>query len=164
MRQTLRILRDNVGEYKGVLYGGFMSTDRGVYLIEYNSRFGDPEAINVLSLLESDFVKLGQEIVDGRLSKPRFRREATVCVYVVPEGYPDKPVKDQPITLGAFKSSTPYYASVYDEGGLIKTTTSRSMALLARGSSVAEARSRVYADVDAVKGRVFYRRDIAAGV
>ncbi len=163
MKQTIASLTESVGEYHGFLYGGFMNTSNGVYLIEYNSRLGDPEAINVLALLDDSLIDTGFKMVEGKLSKPNFRKEATVCVYVVPDGYPENPKKDQSITVGKLKHSEPYYASVYAEGGVIRTTTSRAMALLARGRTVAEARERVYADASAVKGAVFYRRDIAAG-
>ena len=164
MKATIKSLAESVGEYHGFLYGGFMNTKRGVYLIEYNARLGDPEAINVLALLDDSLIETGFKIAEGKLSKPSFRKEATVCVYVVPEGYPDTPKKDQPITVGKLRYSEPYYASVYEEGGVIKTTGSRAVALLAKGKSVAEARERVYSDASAVKGALFYRRDIAAGV
>jgi len=141
-----------------------MNTAEGVYLIEYNSRLGDPEAINVLALLDDSLVDTGFKMVEGKLRKPKFRKEATVCVYVVPDGYPDAPKKDQPITVGKLAHSEPYYASVYEEAGVVKTTGSRAVALLARGKTVAEARERVYSDASAVKGALFYRRDIAAGV
>ena len=85
-------------------------------------------------------------------------------MYVVPEGYPDAPKRDKPITVGTLRHSEPYYASVYEEGGIIRTTGSRAVALLARGKSVAEAREKVYSDASAVKGTLFYRRDIAVGV
>lgn len=153
-----------MGEYHRFLYGGFINTSNGVYLIEYNSRLGDPEAINVLALLDASLVETGFKMVEGKLMKPNFKKEATVCVYVVPDGYPDSPKKDQPITVGKLKHSEPYYASVYEEGGVVKTTSSRAVALLARGKTVAEARERVYSDANAVKGALFYRRDIAEGV
>jgi phosphoribosylamine--glycine ligase len=164
MERTISVLSRNVGDYKGILYGGFMNTIDGVFLIEYNVRFGDPEAINVLSLLETPFTKLSEQIIDGHLSKPLFTNEATVCLYVVPEGYPVNPKKDQAITIGKINSSELYYASVYDDNGTIKTTSSRAVAILARGESVAIARSRAYSDVDNVTGKLFYRHDIAAGI
>jgi len=164
MEQTINSIHKTVGDYRGFLYGGFMSTDKGVYLIEYNARLGDPEAINVLSLLDSSLVKLSQEIIEGKLSKPCFNNQASVCVYLVPEGYPENPVKDQPITIGKLTDSDAFYASVYDEDGVVKTTGSRAIALLSHGLSVAEARSRVYSNISQVQGRLFYRHDIGAGV
>jgi len=162
MGRTVDALSGSVGLYQGVLYGGFMNTERGVYLIEYNARFGDPEAINVLALLETPLSEVGYGIVEGRLPETRFAEEATVCVYLTPEGYPVNPLRDQPIEVGETKHSEIYYASVYDDNGVVKTTGSRSIALLGRGGTVSEAREKVYSDVGNIKGRLHYRTDIAA--
>jgi phosphoribosylamine--glycine ligase len=162
MERTVEALSGSVGPYQGVLYGGFMNTEKGVYLIEFNSRFGDPEAINVLALLETPLSEVGYGIVEGRLPETRFAEEATVCVYITPEGYPVNPLRDQPIEVGETRHSEIYYASVYDDNGVVKTTGSRSVALLGRGGTVSEAREKVYADVGNIKGRLHYRTDIAA--
>ncbi|MFC1803942.1 phosphoribosylamine--glycine ligase [Thermoproteota archaeon] len=164
MQETIDAMRKTVGAYKGVLYGGFMVTKDDTYLIEYNCRFGDPEAINVLSLLEYPLVEIGYGMIEGKLPSFGFEKKATVCVYLVPEGYPIAPVKDQPITIGEGINSEIYYASVYDDNGVIKTTTSRAIALLCKGESIFEARKSVYKDVGKVSGRLHYRMDIAAGI
>jgi len=164
MRETIKAMRDGDGAYKGVLYGGFMVTSDDTYLIEYNCRFGDPEAINVLSLLEKPLTEVGYGIVEGNLPSFGFEKQATVCVYLTPEGYPTTPLKDQPVEIMDGIGSEIYYASVYDDNGVIKTTTSRAIALLSKGDSVSIARRRVYEDVDKVTGRLHYRTDIAAGI
>jgi phosphoribosylamine--glycine ligase len=164
MKDTVRKISGAVGHYKGVLYGGFMETEKGVYLIEYNVRFGDPEAMNVLSLLQSPLIDVGWEIVDGNLSKPSFQREATVCVYIVPEGYPVDPKRGEEVTIAQPGNSELYFASVHEENGIIRTTGSRAIALLAKGKSVAEAREKVYGDIPNIRGELFYRRDIGRGV
>jgi phosphoribosylamine--glycine ligase len=164
IEETIRKLSQSVDRYRGVIYGGFMETEAGVYLIEYNSRFGDPEAMNVLSLLEKPLIDVGWEILDGRLGTPAFEEKATVCVYIVPMGYPIDPRKGALVRISPPESSDLYYASVHEEGGKILTTGSRSIALLAKDTSVAKARQRVYSDVSRVEGNLFYRRDIGAGV
>lgn len=164
MKRTVRELSEAVGRFKGILYGGFMNTTEGVFLLEYNVRFGDPEALNVLALLKTPLLGVGWEIIDGRLTTPTFQRKATVCVYLVPEGYPTSPKKGAPVSIEPPQSSELYYASVHEESGGIYTTSSRSVALLAKGGSVGEARERVYVDVPRIRGDLFYRRDIAAGV
>jgi len=70
-----------------------MVTRNGVRLIEYNARFGDPEALNVLSLLKTDFADVCEAIIHGTLDRLpiRFEHLATVCKYIVPEGYPENP-------------------------------------------------------------------------
>ena len=164
MQETIDAMRKTDGAYKGVLYGGFMATADDTYLIEYNCRLGDPEAINVLSLLEKPLTEVGYGVIEGNLPGFGFMKKATVCVYITPEGYPAAPVKDQPIKVGSGISSEIYYASVYDDNGVIKTTTSRAIALLSKGDTVSEARKRVYSDVDKITGRLHYRTDIAAGI
>ncbi len=93
--RVARALHAECGEpYMGILFGGFMVTRDGVRLLEYNARFGDPESLNVLSLLETSFLDVCLAIIDGNLDDldVRFRQQATVCKYVVPFGYPAKPV------------------------------------------------------------------------
>ena len=164
MQETIDAMRRTDGAYKGVLYGGFMVTKDDTYLIEYNCRFGDPEAINVLSLLEKPLIEVGYGIIEGKLPSFGFEKQATVCVYLTPEGYPIAPVKDVPISVGEGIGSELYYASVYDDNGVIKTTTSRAIALLGKGDTVPEARRMVYGDVGKITGRLHYRTDIAEGI
>src|SRR5439155_258251 len=96
-------------KYKGILYGGFMATRDGIRLLEYNARFGDPETMNVLSLLETDLVDICEAIIEEKLDELpiSFQRKATVCKYVVPEGYPDRPVKGARIALNAVSKESP---------------------------------------------------------
>ncbi|MBT6823179.1 MAG: phosphoribosylamine--glycine ligase, partial [Candidatus Peribacter sp.] len=69
-KQTAKALLDECGSpFKGILYGGFIATKKGIQLIEYNARFGDPEALNILPLLESDFVDICQGIINEELSE-----------------------------------------------------------------------------------------------
>jgi phosphoribosylamine--glycine ligase len=164
MERTIRELSASVDEFKGVLYGGFMETAEGIYLLEYNSRLGDPEAMNVLALLGRPLLDIGWEIVDGRLSSTPFEKEATVCVYVVPEGYPTNPRSGREVKVRPPRRSELYYASVHEEGGIVRTTGSRSVALLAMGETVQEAREKVYLDVPLIQGDLFYRRDIGGEV
>jgi phosphoribosylamine--glycine ligase len=164
MQKTIEAMRKTVEPYKGILYGGFMVTEEDTYLLEYNCRFGDPEAINVLRLLDYPLTKIGYGIIDGQLPNFSFERKATVCVYIVPEGYPLTPLRDQPIKLKKDIKSEIYYASVYDDKGIIKTTSSRAIALLGKGRTVNEARVKVYTDVDKVSGRLHYRTDIATNI
>ncbi len=163
METTIHKLSESVGEFKGVLYGGFMETEEGVYLLEYNVRLGDPEAMNVLALLGRPLLEVGWEIVDGRLSSTPFEKEATVCVYVVPEGYPTDPKRGREVRVRPPRRSELYYASVHEEDGVVRTTGSRSVALLAKGETVKEARERVYSDAPLIEGELYYRRDIGEG-
>jgi len=100
--KTAKALKHKFGEgYKGILYGGFIATNAGVELIEYNARFGDPEAMNVLSILDSDLIEICEAIISENLNNTKivFKNLATVCKYAVPEGYPDDPVKGHQIDI-----------------------------------------------------------------
>ncbi|MDF1540866.1 MAG: phosphoribosylamine--glycine ligase [Candidatus Thorarchaeota archaeon] len=152
-------------DYKGILYGQFMKTDKGIKVIEFNARFGDPEAMNVLSLLTTSLDDVFQSIIDGQVIKPDFEKKATVCLYIVPDGYPGPDVaQDSPISLIPGIDSEVYYASVYDQEGVMHTTGSRALGLLAKGDTVEEARSIVYKDAERVNGKIRFRSDIAKGV
>ena len=160
MEETVRKLAGTDTTFKGTLYGGFMETDRGVYLIEYNCRLGDPEAMNVLSLLENPLLDIGWEIIDGKLQKPSFEKKATVCVYLVPEGYPTDPKRGREVSITTPGDSELYFASVHEESGVIRTTGSRAIALLAKADTVEEAGEKVYRDIPKIRGDLFYRTDI----
>ncbi len=164
MQNTIDAIRSTVAPFKGPIYGGFMETKDDTYLLEYNCRMGDPEALNVLSLLETPLTEVGFGMAEGNLPPISFSNDATVCVYIVPEGYPVSPVKDHPLSVSDGVTSELYYASVYEKDGVIKTTTSRAVALLAKDSTVKDARASVYADVEKLSGRLHYRTDIADGI
>jgi phosphoribosylamine--glycine ligase len=161
---TAMALKDKFGEgYKGVLYGGFIATDSGVKLIEYNARFGDPEAMNVLPLLKSDFVDICMHIADGTLKNTdvQFQNKATVCKYAVPEGYPDNPVKGEPINVSSVKNSDGlFYASVDIKNGLLVEAGSRTVAVVGIADSIVEAEAIAEKEVSSVSGPLFHRSDI----
>jgi phosphoribosylamine--glycine ligase len=162
--QTAMAVKDKFGEgYKGILYGGFMATATGVKLIEYNARFGDPEAMNVLSLLEADFIEICNGITGGTLDNidVQFSKKATVCKYAVPEGYPNNPVKGEPIDVSG--NSNPdglFYASVDFKGASLVEAGSRTVAVLGIADTIMAAEKIAEKDVSAIAGPLFHRTDI----
>ena len=157
------LLEETGEEFKGVMYGGFMATADGVRLIEYNARFGDPEAMNVLPLLKTDFVDLCEAIIEGTLDElaVEFERKATVCKYVVPKGYPGSPVKGEKVEIGALPEGVRvYYASVDGREDGLYLCGSRAIAMIGIGSDLEEAEKLAEAGAAAVSGPVFYRKDI----
>ena len=162
--QTARAVKDKFGEgYQGILYGGFMATASGVKLIEYNARFGDPEAMNVLSLLESDFIEICNGIADGSLNKVdvHFSNKATVCKYAVPEGYPNSPVKDEQIDISKIKNPDGlFYASVDIQNGKLVEAGSRTVAVVGVADSISNAENIAEKEVSAIDGPLFHRSDI----
>jgi phosphoribosylamine--glycine ligase len=150
-------------KYVGILYGSFMITKSGVRLIEYNARFGDPEVMNVLSILESDFVEICQAMIAGKLSKEnvKFASLATVCKYAVPEGYPDNPVKNVTIDVSRIKNPRQLYLGAVDmRGGTLVATGSRTAAVVGIANTIAEAEKVAEAEVTLIQGPLFHREDI----
>jgi phosphoribosylamine--glycine ligase len=160
------LLAETGEKYKGILYGGFMATGDGVRLIEYNARFGDPEALNVLPLLRTDFAEICLSILDETLDRLAidFANRATVCKYVVPEGYPDHPVKNVPIDLSGVPAEGDqlrhYEAALETRDGAPHLTGSRAIAFVGIGASVPEAEIIAENAASAVRGRVYHRHDI----
>jgi phosphoribosylamine--glycine ligase len=162
--EVMRALFMELGEeYKGILYGGFMATKNGIKVIEYNARFGDPEVMNVLSILETDFVEICEAIIFGRLSEIQvnFSPKATVCKYLVPEGYPTNPVKGKKIDISDVEhQDNLFFAAVDIKEGELVETGSRTLAFVAKADSIYEAEKDVEEQIQKVKGPLFHREDI----
>jgi phosphoribosylamine--glycine ligase len=154
------------GPYRGVLYGGFIATSDGVRLIEYNARFGDPEAMNVLPILQADFVELTAAVARGQLEKVAwsFAPKATVCKYVVPSAYPESVADPGVITVpdgsDARNDTQWYWAATRQENDGAHMTASRSGAAVGIADSLVEAELLAERAVSAVQGEVRHRSDI----
>ncbi len=159
--KTVTAMKKETGiDYKGILYGQFMKTNGKIHVIEFNVRFGDPEAINVLKLLKTDFNLIANQIIDGNLGKTEFSNQATVCTYLVPDGYPTNPKENRPIEVDSTMNADLYYASVYRERKEIKTTKSRAIAIIETGSNLEVAKQKINDNITKIKGDLFYRNDI----
>ncbi|MFA6523367.1 MAG: phosphoribosylamine--glycine ligase [Candidatus Peribacteraceae bacterium] len=165
-RRTAAALLKECGEpYRGILYGGYIAVKEGIRLIEFNARFGDPEALNILPLLESDFVDICLSIIHGELRENlvRFANKATVCKYITPKSYPEaKNEKGQTVT---FPSPIPkdgrlYFGDVGQEADGLKLGGSRSAGIVGIGNSLKEAERVAQQLCEQVRGPVRYRRDI----
>jgi phosphoribosylamine--glycine ligase len=162
MQAIVKALARTGNPYKGILYGQFMNTANGIKVIEFNARFGDPEAMNVLSLLISDLSEIMVRITSGTLvsADVTFEKKATVCKYLVPEGYPDAPHAGDPVHIGDTNEAITYYANVEERDGSLITLTSRTLAFVGIGDTL-EAAERIAEQAAAsVKGLVRYRKDI----
>ncbi|MBB6645602.1 phosphoribosylamine--glycine ligase [Halobellus ruber] len=136
---------DALPEYKGVLYGQFMLTADGPKVVEFNARFGDPEAMNTLPVLETSFLDVVTAARDGEdLPRLEFAGKATVCKYAVPEGYPTDPSSGAKIAVDedSVGEALLFYASVDEREDGLYTTTSRSFAVVGVADSIAEAETR----------------------
>jgi phosphoribosylamine--glycine ligase len=170
LRATVRAIAAEGLAYRGILYGGFMLTRDGPKLLEFNARFGDPEALNVLSLYEEgDFAELLYGVATGRVDPNlvRFRLRATVAKYLVPPGYGTAPQPgvivdlDEPqiVALGV----RVYFGSVEPAGpGRVKMGASRGLALVGEASAIHEAHRRVEAALALAHGSYYVRHDIGS--
>ena len=172
IRRVIAALYMETGQkYKGIIYGNFMATADGVKVIEFNARFGDPEALNILPLLETDFMDICRSIVlpekYGRLNELniKFKPLATVVKYVVPRGYglPENirhPARSDIVRIGDMGKAKLYYASVWHDKNGLHLTSSRALAVLGISPDLVDAEKIADRAACNVAGHVAYRPDI----
>jgi len=167
MTNVIKAIKVETGvEYKGFLYGQFMKTAAGNKLIEFNARLGDPEAMNILPILKTNFVQICQAIINGNLNKLEidYENKATVCKYLAPEGYPKSPKDNQSITIDQDKlekvGAKYYYASAEKRDDKIFTTTSRAMGVLGIADNLEKAEQIAEQGVGCIEGNLFHRKDV----
>ncbi|MBV9841421.1 MAG: phosphoribosylamine--glycine ligase [Sphingomonadaceae bacterium] len=168
VRPTVKALADAGIPYSGVLYAGLMLTEEGPKLIEYNARFGDPEAQVLMMRYEGDLAALLLAVAERRLAGielPPFSSDVALTVVMAAEGYPGTPQTGGAITGLAEADATG--AKVFQAGtardpdGVLIASGGRVLAVTARGASVVEAQRNAYAAIAAIDFPTgFYRRDI----
>ena len=165
-RLTAEALQEECGQpFVGILYGGFIAVKDGVRLIEYNARFGDPEALNLLPLLQTDFVDICQAMISGELNQElvKFEKKATVCKYITPEGYPEN--KDQRGEVVSFPAMPDnarlFYGDVtQDDDKTLHLGGSRTAGIVGIGDTIAEAEKIAQSLCEKVQGPIRFRSDI----
>jgi len=159
-----KALKDENGGkgFKGVLYGAYICTKRGVGCIEFNARFGDPESLNLLALLKSDIVTLMEGVCKGTLTQEMVQMAplASVVKYAVPFGYPDNPQKNAEIDVSAVDPESLFLASVDVVEGKLVELGSRTAAVVKTGKTVAAAEAACEEEIRKITGPVFHRPDI----
>ncbi len=164
MKATVKAIAEEAEPYKGILYGQFMLTSDGPKLIEYNARFGDPEAMNVLPLLKTPLADVCQAIVDGTLGEVEFEDKASVCKYIVPDGYPETEYAGEVIEVDEKSiedmGAKVFYAAVSQEDDGIHLSGSRALGIVASGESIDEAEKIAEKACKFVKGNVYHRSDV----
>ena len=137
-------------EFKGIIFFGLMLTEKGPKVLEYNARFGDPEAQVVIPRLKNDIVEVFEACVDGKLDEVdlQFEDNAAVCVVLASDGYPVSYEKGFPIEgLDTFKDKDGYYvfhAGTAFKDGKIVTNGGRVLGVTAKGADLKEARANAY--------------------
>lgn len=158
--------------FKGVIFFGLMLTPKGPRVLEYNARFGDPEAQVVLCRMENDIMDVVDACIDGTLDRVelKFEDNAAVCVVLASDGYPVAYEKGYEITgLENFKGKEDYYCfhagSKFDANGKVVTNGGRVLGITAKGATLKEARAKAYEATEWVHfDNKYMRHDIGKAI
>ena len=158
-------------EFKGIIFFGLMLTEDGPKVLEYNARFGDPEAQVVLPRMKNDLIEVAEACIDGTLDQVdlQFEDNAAVCVVLASEGYPVSYEKGFPISgLDEFNKHEGYYcfhAGTKFDGDHVVTNGGRVLGVTAKGKDLKEARANAYAATEWVQFKNKYmRHDIGKAI
>ncbi|KRB32188.1 MULTISPECIES: phosphoribosylamine--glycine ligase [Mesorhizobium] len=163
---TMRGMADLGAPFAGILFAGLMITDKGPKLIEYNTRFGDPECQVLMMRLKDDLLVLLNAAVDGQLAHTsiRWRDQAALTVVMAARGYPGTPEKGSVIRgveQAAGEGAQIFHAGTAINGGALVANGGRVLNVTATGATVREAQARAYAALDRIDWPDgFCRRDI----
>lgn len=162
---TLRVMRDRGTPFQGVLFLGLMLTRKGPKILEYNVRFGDPETQVVMKRLKSDLLPILWACTEGRLSEVQleWKKEVSVCVVMAAPGYPLAYAKGIPIHLPELQDqdSVIFHAGTEISEGQILSSGGRVLGVTSEGTTLQQAREKVYALVDKIDfPKAHFRRDI----
>ena len=165
--KTIKAMAEEGRPFKGVLFVGLMLTEEGPKVLEYNARFGDPEAQVVLPRMKTDIVDVFEACIDGTLNQINleFEDNAAVCVILASDGYPEKYEKGLPITgFENFDGKEGYYCfhagTKLTDGGVV-TNGGRVLGITAKGKDLSEARKQAYAATEWISfANKYCRKDI----
>ncbi len=163
MIPTMNAMNAEGRTFKGCLYFGLMRTDKGMKVVEYNSRFGDPETQVVLPMLKTDLLDIFEAVTDERLSDIKIEWEsgACVCVVLASGGYPLSYAKGKEITVGDLGDAVLVHAGTALKDGKLVTNGGRVLGVVAKGKNLEEARLKAYNAAENVSWEnMHYRKDI----
>ena len=170
-QKTVDAMRSEGREFKGIIFFGLMLTEEGPKVLEYNARFGDPEAQVVLPRMKNDLIEVIEACIDGKLDEIdlQFEDNAAVCVVLASDGYPLSYEKGLPITgLEEFEKHEGYYcfhAGTKFDGDKIVTNGGRVLGITAKGATLKEARENAYKATEWVKfDNKYMRNDIGKAI
>lgn len=170
-RPTVDAMKKEGREFKGVLYFGLMLTADGPKVVEYNTRFGDPETQVVLPRMKTDIIDVFEACIDGKLDeiKLEFENNAAVCVVLASEGYPVSYEKGFPIEGFDKFDNRKYFCfhagTKFDAEGRIVTNGGRVLGITALGSNLKEARRNAYEATEWISFKNKYmRHDIGKAI
>lgn len=164
---TIQAMKERGTPFKGMLFAGLMLTNEGPQLLEYNTRFGDPETQSLLPRLKSDLAEILLAAATGNLEniQLQWHEKAALCVVMAANGYPGKYQKNTVIRqiekAEAMKDVVVFHAGTQREGSQLLATGGRVLGVTALGKTIAEAKEKAYRAVDAIDWpEGFCRRDI----
>lgn len=164
MLPTVNAMNAEGRTFKGVLYFGLMKTKDGMKVIEYNSRFGDPETQVILPMLKTDLMDIFEAVTDEKLADINIEWEtgSCVCVVLASGGYPEAYAKSKEITIGDLDEGVVLcHAGTAIKDGKLVTSGGRVLGVCAKGESLEDARKKAYANVEKVNfEKMHYRTDI----
>lgn len=171
-QKTVDAMKQEGRPFKGVIFFGLMLTDKGPRVLEYNARFGDPEAQVVLTRMENDIVDIFERCIDGTLDETelRFSDKASVCVMLASDGYPLSYEKGKLIKgLERFAGESEYFCfhsgTKFDDAGNIVTNGGRVLGVTALGKDLKEARENAYKATEWVEfDNKYMRHDIGKAI
>ena len=147
--------------FTGFLYGGLMLTDDGVKTIEFNARFGDPEAEVILPRLKSDFVEIIETVMDHEECTPEWSDEVTLGVVLASAGYPASSTKGAVIEGLDQVDALVYHMGTAEAEGKLVTAGGRVLIIVAQAPTLEDAYAKAYAEVAKVRcDCLFHRNDI----
>ena len=164
-QSTIDAMASEGRPFTGILFTGLMITEDGPKVLEYNARFGDPEAQVVLPRMKNDIIDVMEACIDGKLSdvELEFEDNAAVCVVLASDGYPDKYDKGFEIKgLDTFKDKDGYYvfhAGTKFDGDKIVTNGGRVLGVVAKGENLKAARANAYKATEWIDFANKYKRN-----
>ena len=163
LQATVDAMNNEGRPFKGVLYFGLMLTPKGVKVLEYNARFGDPETQVVLPRLQSDLYEIFEAVIDGRLAQTeiKWNDKAAVCVVMASGGYPQSYETGFEISGLPVEDALVFHAGTKLVEGKLVTAGGRVLGVTALGEDIGQAREKAYAAVNKIHFKnAHYRRDI----
>ncbi|ABO65632.1 MULTISPECIES: phosphoribosylamine--glycine ligase [Geobacillus] len=163
LRPTAKALASEGRPFTGVLYAGLIATAEGPKVIEFNARFGDPEAQVVLPRLKTDLLEAILAVMEGKELELEWTNEAVLGVVLAAKGYPG--AYERGVAIRGLDRLAPdallFHAGTKREGGTLYTNGGRVLLLAAKGGTLAEAKEKAYQQLAAIEcDGLFYRRDI----
>ena len=163
MLPTMNAMNAEGRTFKGCLYFGLMRTDKGMKVVEYNSRFGDPETQVILPMLKTDLMDVFEAVTDERLAdiKIEWEEGACVCVVLASGGYPLGYAKGKQITIGNTGEAVLVHAGTAVKDGKLVTSGGRVLGVVSKGKTIEDARKKAYKAVKGIHWEgMQYRTDI----